>query len=315
VLLDARERQRPGDAIRSDVHLAGPINMRPTKPQGARHYLMRIADGSTAEEAWAKLPPLEGANKLGSAKPAAQVLGESGDAQPLLVAHEAGGRVMAFAGDTTWHWWMEGFEAQHKRFWRQIVLWLARKDETSDGNVWVKLAQRRYGPQQHVEFAAGARSPQGEPLTDVQFTAEVLLPGGKKQAVHLVQRGDQVSGAFDDTQATGDYAVVVTAQQGGRAVGTAKARFLVFEQDLELDNAAADPTLLSSLSAVTKEVGGQSLAPEELPDLLRRMQEQPPEMEVETQVKHTPWDTWPFLLLFVGVISLEWYLRKKWGLV
>lgn len=315
VLLDARERQRPGDAIRSDVHLAGPINMRPTKPQGARHYLMRIADGSTAEEVWAKLPPLEGANKLGSAKPAAQILGESGDAQPLLVAHEAGGRVMAFAGDTTWHWWMEGFEAQHKRFWRQIVLWLARKDEMSDGNAWVKLAQRRYGPQQHVEFAAGARSPQGEPLTDVQFTAEVLLPGGKKQAVHLVQRGDQVSGAFDDTQATGDYAVVVTAQQGGRAVGTARARFLVFEQDLELDNAAADPTLLSSLSAVTKEVGGQSLAPEELPDLLRRMQEQPPEMEVETQVKHTPWDTWPFLLLFVGVISLEWYLRKKWGLV
>src|SRR5262249_3986764 len=101
----------------------------------------------------------------------------------------------------------------------------------------------------------------------------------------------------------------------GAPIGTAKARFLVFEQDLELDNAAADPTLLASLSAATKDVGGQALAPEELPELLKRILEKPAEMEVETLVKHTPWDTWPFFVLFVGVISVEWYLRKKWGLV
>ena len=58
-----------------------------------------------------------------------------------------------------------------------------------------------------------------------------------------------------------------------------------------------------------------SLAPEELPDLLERMRNEPLDLEVATQVKHTPWDTWPFFLLFLGLISGEWYLRKKWGLV
>jgi hypothetical protein len=38
-------------------------------------------------------------------------------------------------------------------------------------------------------------------------------------------------------------------------------------------------------------------------------------MEVEAQEKITLWDTWPFFILFVGLISVEWYLRKKWGLV
>jgi hypothetical protein len=38
-------------------------------------------------------------------------------------------------------------------------------------------------------------------------------------------------------------------------------------------------------------------------------------MTIETQIKLTPWDTWPFFVLFVGLISVEWYLRKKWGLV
>ena len=56
--------------------------------------------------------------------------------------------MIAFAGDSTWHWTMEGFDDEHKRFWRQVVLWLAHKDETAEGNVWIKLAQRRATVQQ-----------------------------------------------------------------------------------------------------------------------------------------------------------------------
>ncbi len=313
--MDSKERQRPGDAVRSDVQLAGPLKMRPAKPLGQRHYLMALAEGADRESIWDRLPPLDGANKLGSPKPSAQVLAETSDAKPLMVVQEAGGRVMAFAADSTWHWWMEGFDAQHKRFWRQVILWLARKDESADGNVWIKLAPRRFGPRQRVEFTAGAQSPQGEALENARYEAEVTLPDGTKQKVNLVQQGDHASGVFDQTQTAGDYAIAISVQYQGAPVGSARSRFLVFEQDLELDNAVADPTLLASLSAMTKDVGGESLAPEELPELLRRIQEKPMELEVKNLVKQTPWDTWPFFLLFVGLISAEWYLRKKWGLV
>ena len=272
-------------------------------------------EAAERDKVWSQLPPLEGANRFGPLKPAAQLLAETPDGKPLLVVQEAGGRVMAFAGDTTWHWWMEGFEAQHKRFWRQVVLWLARKDETADGNVWIRLAQRRYGPRGRVEFTAGARSPQGEALLNARFAADVVLPDGSKKKLNLVQQQDHMVGVFSDTQTAGDYAIIVTAEDQGATVGTARSRFLVYEQDLELDNAVADPSLLASLSAMTKEVGGQSLAPEELPDLLRRIQEKPLELEVESLVKQTPWDTWPFFIAFIGLISCEWYLRKKWGLV
>ena len=141
------------------------------------------------------------------------------------------------------------------------------------------------------------------------------MPDKSTQKVNLVRQADQVSGTFAGGQAAGDYTIRVTARDKTAALGEAKSRFLVFEQDLELDNAVADPTLLASLSAMTKSVGGVSLAPEELPDLLERMKNEPLDLEVATQVKHTPWDTWPFFLLFLGLISGEWYLRKKWGLV
>ena len=315
VAMDVRERQRLGDAIRSDVQLRGPVRMVPAKPLGERHYLMALGQAPTGERIWDALPPLEGANRLGAPKPTAQVLAETPAQQPLLVVQEAGGRVMAFAGDSTWHWWMEGFEPQHKRFWRQVVLWLSRKDESSEGNVWVKLARRRFAPRERVEFTAGAISADGEPLQDAQFTVEVVSPDESTDAVNLVRRGDHVSGTFDETRLAGDYAIQVTARHDNEPLGSARSRFLVFQQDLELDNAVADPTLLASLAAMTRDVGGQSLAPEELPDLLARMKQRPIEMEIEVQVKHTPWDTWPFFLLFVGLVSCEWYLRKKWGLV
>jgi len=315
VTMDPRERQRLGEAIRGDVQLSGPIRMRPTKPLGERHYLMGLGEAGSGLT-WDKLPALEGANRFGAVKPSAQTLAETAEGQPLLVISEAGGRVMAFAGDTTWRWWMEGFAPEHKRFWRQVILWLARKDELTDGDVWIRLADRRYSRGQRVEFTAGARSPQGEPLTDARITAEVTRPDGSQQKLNLVRQGDDFAGAFDGAEAAGDYAISISASDAkGTPLGTAKSRFLVFEQDLELDNAVADPTLLASLSAMTSSSGGRSLAPEELPRLLEEIAKQPREMEVETQEKITPWDTWPYFVLFVGTIGTEWYLRKRWGLV
>ncbi len=224
--------------------------------------------------------------------------------------------MLAFAGDTTWRWWMQGFAPQHKRFWRQLILWLARKDELSEGDVWVKLADRRFARGARVEFTAGAQSPQGEPVRDARLQAEVTRPDGSKQTVNLVRQGDGFAGSFDATDAAGDYAISIKAADAqGVTLGGAQSRFLVFDQDLELDNAVADPTLLASLSAMTSDLGGRSLAPEEMPQLLRELQKRPQEMEVEIQEKITPWDTWPFFLLFVGTIGAEWYLRKKWGLV
>ncbi len=63
VTMDANERQRLGDPIRTDVQLTGPLKIRPAKPLGERHYLMALGDGRDRDALWDKLPPLEGANQ------------------------------------------------------------------------------------------------------------------------------------------------------------------------------------------------------------------------------------------------------------
>ena len=337
VAMDRFDRQNPDEAVRNDLQLPGPLPMRPTA-LGLMHFAMRLAaDRAKNEDLWSELPPLDGAYKLRGASPGAQILADSGRNVPLLVAHQYGdGRAMAFAGDSTWRWWMRGFESAHKRFWRQTVLWLAKKDQVEEGAVWVKLAERRLAPSERLEFTVGAQDPSGEPAKDAEFKAEVVLPDGSRRPVSLTHQDNQIVGSFRDTQAAGDYAVEVKAYKKGSELfspkktpepstpeneknssdplllGSARARFLVFQQDLELDNAAADSAAMESLAAMT---GGQSLAPEQLSDLIKRLTQQTATLEIQQETKKTFWDTWPFFLMLVGLLSLDWYLRKRWGLV
>ncbi|HET6882884.1 MAG TPA: glutamine amidotransferase [Pirellulales bacterium] len=308
------ERQNLDEKVREDLHLPGPLRMVPTAT-GLRQYLMKLAANDNAG-AWQQLPPLVGANRFSGLKPTANVLAESPNKQPLLVASDYGaGRVLAFAGDSTWRWWMQGHEAEHKRFWRQVILWLAHKDETNEGAVWIKLVQRRYAPGSRVEFTAGAETAQGEPITDAQFDAKVVLPGGKTADLRLRHDGDvkgQMTGTFLDTQAVGDYAIAVEAMREHQTIGKARARFLVFEQDLELNNPAADVGALEGLAAMTS---GKTVAPEQLGRLLEQIKAGTKDLEVETQSKDTLWDNWKFFLCFAALLVLEWFLRKKWGLV
>jgi len=312
VVMEANERQRPEDPPRSDLHWPGPLEMLPTQI-GLGHFALQLAGSrQETEDAWRRLPPLEGANRFDRLKPAARLLAATPDGKPLLVDQVFGrGRVMAFAGDSTWRWWMRGNESAHKRFWRQVVLWLARKEQ-QEGDVWIRLRQRRFSPMQRVEFTVGARTAAGEPVAGAEFNAEVVLPDDTTRPLQLVAQGDEQGGSFRETEAAGDYTIRVTATDGGQILGQPEARFVVFEQDLELDHAVADAALLEGLAAIT---GGKSMAPEELPGLLERLNEKTEDFEVQTETKKTLWDTWTLFLMLVGFLGTEWYLRKRWGLV
>ncbi|MDZ4779852.1 MAG: glutamine amidotransferase [Planctomycetia bacterium] len=307
------ERQDFDAPIATDLHVSGEVKMLPTEVFGARHPIMALGPRDQNVALWRALPALEGANRFRRTKRGANVLAESEDKAPLLVEKPYGlGRVLAFAGDSTWRWALSGHEDAHRRFWRQTILWLARKDEATDGSVWIKLAERRFSPAARVEFTSGALDADGLPVTGAEFTARVTSPDGKTQSIGLARQGDQALGTFLGGLEAGDYTLDVEGTKDGKSLGQGKSRFLVFAQDLELDNPAADPASLASLAAMT---GGRSLPPEQLPALLRELQDKARDSDVSSETKQSLWDNWLVLIAFVSLLATEWYLRKRWGLV
>jgi hypothetical protein len=312
------ERQDFDGPIREDLHIKGPLQMLPV----GTHPITRLAPGGESERIWASLPPLDGANKLFKVKegPGNRVIAESADGAPLLVVGEYGrGRVLAFAGDSTFRWPLAGRESEHKRFWRQAVLWLARRDDLHQGEVWLKLPRRRFQPGDRVALTAGARTAAGDVIPNAELSAEIVYSDGKRGPLRLTRDDDQWGGSIQRVEAAGDYSIEVKAVLEDKLLGAARADFQVVDQDVELSNPAADPDQLARLAAQTREAGGKLLAPEQLPDLLREIRRRPPELEIEIQTRwqlaDTAIDAWLFFLCVVALLSAEWGLRKKWGLV
>jgi uncharacterized membrane protein len=311
---DLVTRQEFGDPIQKDLHIPGPLQMLPDQ-RNAGVSFMQLAPRADNLEAWKKLPPLKGANKFRQLKDAAIPLAVTADGDVLMAALEPGrGRVLVFAADSTYQWRLHGFDAMHKRFWRQVILWLAHVDEAGAGDVWVRPEQRRYSPGQRVDFTAGVKSLDSDLVQNSKLEAEVISPRGTRQVLRLTRQGDELSGSILETQEPGDYKIVVTGSHGATDLGRAEGRFTVHFQDLELDNPSARPMMLAGLSQATAP-RGRAVPPESLPELLRELKEAPPEMIVQSQNKYTPWDRPEYFLLLVGTLCVEWYLRKRWGLV
>ena len=318
IRMDKFERQNFDEPLRKDLHWPGPLAVLPART----HPLTQLVAGAENARRWQSLPPLDGANKFAAVKEAAgvQVILESSDGAPLLVSGEYGaGRVLAFAGDSTWRWAMRGRADDHKRFWRQIILWLARREETQRGDVWVKLEQRRLARGTPLAWTAGARGATGEPVADAEAVAELVAPTGTRTRLRSARDKDGWRGIIDGPTAAGEYRVEVRATARGKAIGDAQGEFLVFDQDLELASAAADHDQMTRLAELTAESGGRVVAPEQLPQLLRELAAQSKQFQIDVQTRwqlgDTAWDAWTMFVLFVALWSVEWYLRKRWGLV
>ncbi|MBI1313932.1 hypothetical protein GC176_21775 [bacterium] len=302
--------------IDESLQIERPLQMLPTEA-GLRHFVMRLSNQDNLT-AWQKLPPLFGAMRLEKRNALVDVLAQSDDGVPLLFALSRGrSRVMAFAGDTTWRWYThypDDFRAEHQRFWRQVILWLARKELESEQPVWVQVDPRNFDPGAQVPIELGVRDNDGQPVSDAEVAVRLTKPDGTERDLAALRSGDRWLSDFNETQEPGIYRVTVTATRDGQPVpGEAATRFMIDARDLELDNPAADPALLEDLALTT---GGRMIKPEDLATFLQELIDRGVAQREDKRITRlTLWDNWGFLLTFVTAVSVEWFLRKRRGLV
>ncbi len=307
------ERQTLGAALREDVHLPGPLKMVPS----ARHPIVELGD-----DVWSELPPLKGANRIGDdLKPNAQVIATTDGArsQPLLVIGQPGlGRVLAFAGDSTWQWVLTGHREAHQRFWRQAVLWLSKKDDDPNASVYIDLASRRVPAGSRLDLVAGVRAveenEENEAANPIRYEASVTRPDGRVVVLPLPSGGVRTTGVYTDTSIAGDYRMAVSAFRGDAKLGDAQSRFNVPKRDLELERPGAEPDTLARLAQATEADGGRTLALEELPTLLAELAAKELDERREVVARTTLYDKWPLLLVFAGLMTSEWLVRRGVGM-
>jgi uncharacterized membrane protein len=292
------------------------LKFKPTAA-GLRHYILRLA--ATAEQnekVWESFRPLDGGNLWAGLKQNALVLAETTDGKPLMVAQETGkNRTLAFAADSTWRWATKNKEARghHARFWRQLMLWLAHREDETGGGVKLRLDRRRIAASEKLGMEVQVVSPDGK--TPADLTLETTIKSDDDTpatTVALQKRANDYGGATEALQKPGDYTVAVSAKSNGMEIGTATARFVVFEDNLELRQLAADFETLRKLATDT---GGEFHPAEEFPKFVRSLKDRNLNLEVTKPIIENLWDRWELLALFVGLLGAEWLIRKMNGMV
>jgi hypothetical protein len=154
----------------------------------------------------------------------------------------------------------------------------------------------------------------------------VVAPDGTKREVKALSKSAaETRGALagEHTRQPGVYQIVVKGEgndpSGGKVSGEAKARVIVYDEDVEMQSAAANPAFLEKLAGAGE---GEARRVEELANFFAKLAEQPVDLGRERWELRPDWatrDRSPFLVVFLLVfstlVSLEWGLRRKWGMV
>jgi uncharacterized membrane protein len=291
-------------------------------PRGLENYLLQVGASRTeTARIWDLMKPILGTNRFSGVKPGGNILAETPDPvhEPLMVSMDVGkGRSIAYGGDT-WVWYRSSEESRlaHRKFWRQVVFWLSHKENEGDNQVKVTLERRRMAVGEKIDLTVTARDSKGASIPNVKYEARVERDKADPpiaSPVDVYNQGDEGKGsiyAVEKVGQPGNYAATVVAKRDGQEIGRDTARFLVYEDDRELENPAADLNLAREIARVTD---GESVTPERLGTYLKGL-ERTGYTESVTYQEHRVWDNWPFLLIFTALLTLEWWLRKRHGWV
>ncbi len=282
---------------------------------GAESPITRLLDARAANvERWRKLPYLNDYQGPGAPKPGATVLAQmtAGRTMPLLVTQSYGrGKTAVLATSGTWRWQMSSAldDPSHDLFWQQMMRWLAAD---SPGQVVVTLPQQTLMDEGHVKLTAVVRDKEFTPAGDAKVSAHVIGPDGLSEMVDLAPVPN-VPGTFAmewTAEKAGSYLAEVTASQGAKELGKDVISFRRGDGVAEDFHTEQNRYLLQKLS---QETGGRYWEQSELEKLPKEISYS----EAGISVRDTKelWDMPVVFLVLLGLMSGDWLLRRKWGVV
>ncbi|QDS88297.1 hypothetical protein EC9_24870 [Rosistilla ulvae] len=273
--------------------------------------------GSENEQFWQKFSP---PHRIASveAAPGAEVLAEAvvgKEVFPAIVSRSfGGGRVLYFAFDETWRWRYRVADHIHQRFWNQVARWvMPRPFAVSDQYLALDSGPPRYQAGQSAPVRAQLRGPDGNLVSDA--TVDTLLwREGRIVATVSLQPEENLPGTYAAETAAldpGEYEVTIRASGFNESAFEAKTQFVVAApQNKELDQVACNEALLLDMATAG---GGQYLREEQLGQIVELLQ--PLSSGRVVQSETLLWQSWPWFLTIVGLLSVEWLLRKRSGLL
>jgi hypothetical protein len=202
-------------------------------------------------------------------------------------------------------------------WWRRAVHWLAQPGSESHFDIHAEKPVVARG--ERMSFAARVTDDAYRPVPDVSVRVTVRperrtaapldSAAAAPREVELAGGEGFYRGSLEELP-PGRYRYSGEARAGGRVIGTAEGAVAVDSLGAEMERLEADHELLERMAAAS---GGRLWHPDSLGSLSETL-ESSARNEAE-RVQVALWDHPALFVLFVLAASLEWFLRRRRGLI
>jgi len=317
-------------------------------PEGNASVLGQLGlTPDTNADLWSDIPIWYWHSPFTQAKPSASVIwsitepdNKAGTSAPgamrnhaLLVTMPVGlGRSLYLAADQSWRLRQVYGTNAHDRFWGQVLRWAVASDLPAGGKfVRFGASQPSYAEGQPVTITARILREDLTPATGLSFYAHAASVKSNDNAVdaHFVE-SPEAPGYYHATLGglpSGDVEISLQGPEVERLLNndlTVSQKTVIIKitpsLDLERRNMNTDPALLARVA----QAGGGFSLDANYADILashlpaiERTESVPEQIGFFTNpdARGTKWAHWTFLLLFATLLTAEWAIRKRAGLV
>jgi uncharacterized membrane protein len=293
-------------------------------PSGKVHPITRLLpDPKANEEAWTKMPALTDLNQVRAAR-GETLLSAGGDGaatgSPLLTIGRFGkGRTLALMTDDAWRW---NFIAvgnretpqNHLKLVRQAVRWLAQEPAFEQVQIRPIPTSR---PGEKIAIKLRVLKDDFTPTAQASIQLRVFGPEGEPSLVPATADSEEgeYTAEYVPTR-DGTYRVEAEASLAGKTLGRDKMSFSVAFPFSETDDGLPRPDLLKQIAEAShgEFFSINDLNEQSLDKIAAKLDSYAPSQIVE-QRQTRLWSTlWPFSIILT-LLSVEWWMRRKWGLI
>ena len=294
-------------------------------PANADHPVMRFyPERDETLRRWETLPGIFWSFPSKDAKPTSQVLVEHSDptlrsvegSRPLMVAGRYGsGHTLYLGFNGTWRWRKAGRQAEFfDKFWIQAIRYLV-EGRSLEGRRrgYVQTDRDRYEIGERITITARLQDASFNPLVLPRIDATIQVGGDTPETVPLPAVPNQ-PGGYEATliaKKTGVHTVRIALPASEADSGLIETPFTVELPSVETNQVWLNKPLLMDLASLS---GGKYFDVNQLDLLAAAVPDKTQTVEVRSQPKPV-WDVRGMLFALVGLLSLEWLIRKRYKLL
>ncbi len=270
------------------------------------------------KEMWSNLSPVFTASSGVIAKPGSNVIAgvrlkNIPTGLPLLISKSAGKtRNITLLAEEIWRWKLNNNEDQmFDQFISNITSWL--KADPDKKRFSVSLPAREFSFGEELNFTAELYDEKLSPIDDAEISITLSYDEFKKD-LYLLNKGNGTYGGATTASMTGDVFYMASAYREGIEIGAASGRLLINEMEIEKSNTQMNKELLRNIALVSGGLYYDDTDNNELAITINNSNEGKI-IQNKLASEFKLWAHEYTLMFIILLLSAEWFLRKRNGMI